>query len=333
MTKQPKKAFDKNQSLEALSSEINSYLSDFDKARNQPTKPKLPPLFIIGAPRSGTTLVFQALASTMAFAFPSNLMSRFYGSLRFASMVHLLLADKDYDFQDEFSDVSRKVGFESSLGKTKGLTQPNEFWYFWRRFFALSVPSKLTKTELECVDSEKFVSELAEMESTFKRPVVMKAMILCFNLAYLHSKMSNAIFLHIKRDLFSNARSLLKARERYYGSLNDWYSTKPVEYSLLKQRSPFEQVLGQVQVTNREIGRQLTDLPRDNSIEIDYEDFCANPGEVLDELSLKYSKFGYELPYAKRQIQPFTCRNPREDSSWENELLEAKISLKNLGIM
>lgn len=333
MTAQPTRKFQKNQDLEALSSELNAFLKTFGKNRSQAKIPELPPVFIVGAPRSGTTLVYQTLASTQAFAFPSNLMSRFYGSLRFASLVHKVVVDRRFDFHGEFSDVVSEVGFDSRLGKTKGLAQPNEFWYFWRRFFPVSVPVKLTKSEMENADIENFVSEIAEMEEVFGRPVLMKAMLLCFNLQFVQSKMERVIFLYVKRDPISNARSLLKAREDYYGNLHEWYSARPGAYPELKDRTPFEQVIGQVLLTNREIEQQLAALPGETSIEVEYEAFCSNPGKVLDSVRSRYAALGFELDQFVVPDQPFSCRNQSAGQNWEKELSDAELSLRNLGLV
>ena len=331
MNKKRKHVFDKNRDLESLASEINQYLIDFEKKDACLGKSRLPILLLVGAPRSGTTLMLQFLASTGAFAFPTNLMTRFYGSLRFASMVQLMLGDKKYDFQGEFSDVTKTIAFESKLGKTQGLMQPSEFWYFWRRFFNLDVPSKLSEESLKQSDLAQFVSELAEMERIFDRPVLLKALLLCFDLKLLCSTLNKPIFLHIKRNTIENARSLLKARTAYFGDLNVWYSTKPGEYEWLRSRSPFEQVLGQVIATNREIERQFSEIPSDQTIVIEYEEFCKQPNEVIKQINQRFTAMNYDCALGEDQDTEFEARSGgTDDSLWTKELLEANSNLERL---
>ena len=40
--------------------------------------PRRPVVFVVGVPRSGTTLTYQVLAATGAFAYPSNVVARFW---------------------------------------------------------------------------------------------------------------------------------------------------------------------------------------------------------------------------------------------------------------
>ena len=123
--------FQRNENLERLLKEINSILEAAeDTILIHYRMPKYPVIFVVGAPRCGSTLVMQWLARTGKFAYPSNLLSRFYGAPYIGAKIQKLITDPEYDFNNELFDFDNEISFESNLGKTKGALEPNEFWYF-----------------------------------------------------------------------------------------------------------------------------------------------------------------------------------------------------------
>ena len=71
--------FQRNENLERLLKEINDILGPVeDRILQRYKMPKYPVIFIVGAPRCGSTLIMQWLAKTDRFAYPTNLLSRFY---------------------------------------------------------------------------------------------------------------------------------------------------------------------------------------------------------------------------------------------------------------
>ena len=148
MTEQRQSGFRRNDGLESLLTEINDLLH---AAENQTmarfSRPSKPVLFVIGAPRSGTTMMMQWLARTDAFAYPTNLSSRFYAAPYLGSLISQLLLNPRFQHRDEFQELSPRVQeVASALGKTSGIHEPNEFWYFWRRVHASDVGGPLAPT-------------------------------------------------------------------------------------------------------------------------------------------------------------------------------------------
>ena len=241
------KTFQRNERLEELLQELNSLLApagvEFIKRYRMP---RYPVIFIIGLPRSGTTLLLQWLAQTGLFAYPTNLMARFYAAPAIGAMIQEMLTGSAYNFNNEFFDIAKNLDYQSNLGKTQGTLAPNEFWYFWRRFLPTKELSHLSPAALKQVKGEAFARELAAIEAVFDKPLALKALILQLNLPYLDKLVEKVVFLHIRRHPYFNAQSLLEAREKYYGQRTTWYSIKPPEYSWLKDQDPLTQVAGQV---------------------------------------------------------------------------------------
>ncbi|MBI5101818.1 MAG: sulfotransferase [Nitrospirae bacterium] len=284
---------EKNPRLEELLRDVNDLLLPSEIGSIKAfTKSKYPLILIMGCPRSGTTLFLQWLASLGHFCYPTNILSRFYGAPYIGAKIQLMLTK--HDFNNEIFDFNETVPFSSRLGKTKGALAPNEFWYFWRRFFNYGEIQILEADALKTVDHETFVSELAAMESVFDKPCAMKGMIANWNIPFLANILEKVLFVHIKRRPFYNIQSLLNARLDYYGSFDGWYSFKPPEYESLKDLTPYEQVSGQIYYTNEAIEKGLEKVGASRVLTVDYEEFCESPERFFEAIRSKLSSQGFE---------------------------------------
>ena len=288
----------RKEKLEELLRDVNGLLNPAElKAAASFKQNKYPVVMITGCARSGTTLLLQWLAGTGAFCYPTNMLSRFYGAPQIGAKIQLMLTK--HDFNKEIFDFQEEVPFHSNLGKTRGALAPNEFWYFWRRFFHYGDIQYLNKEDLRSVDSQLFLSELAAIEAVFDKPLAMKAMIINWNIPFLLSIMDKALVIFMKRRPFYNIQSMLEARMKYYGDIKPWYSFKPPEYADLKDRDPFEQVAGQVYHTNLAVEEAMKGIEDSRRLEISYEAFCAHPEQVFHRIADKLSQQGYTIgiPY------------------------------------
>lgn len=294
------KRFKRNQSLESLLLEVNSDLWKVEKDLLATSKLNFPVIFIIGAHRSGSTLMTQWLANLGLFSYPTNLLSRFYQVPIMGAKLQLLLADERYNYRNELKDFSSSIDFSSDNGKTKGALAPNEFWYFWRRFLPFTELDYLSTEQLFKVsDTKTLVAEFAGMMNVFQKPMALKAMILNYNIDFLDKLFEKAIFIYTKRDPLTNIESALKARERQLGNIDEWYSFKIPEYYELKKLNPYEQVAGQIYYINKAIEDGLAKVPEHNKITVQYENFCENPVKIYHELcgKLKQNDFNVDQKY------------------------------------
>ncbi len=288
--------FKRNDRLEDLLSELNGTLGSAEAGMDLPKEPRFPVVFVVGAPRSGTTLLMQWLAATGLFAVPSNLLSRFYGAPYLGGRIQRLLTDPAFNYKEELGDPAEHVvAYESHIGKTKGMLQPNEFWYFWRRFIPNVDPEWITPEQEARIDHIGFRAGVAAIEAAFDRPFATKGIILQYNLAALQRIFPRALFIHTYRHPFFNIQSLLKARQQYFGEERTWFSVKPKEYQQLKDLDPVEQVAGQVYHTQAGIEAELAGMPR-NALSIAHEDFCSDPSSFYMRLAEKLAALGHRLP-------------------------------------
>jgi LPS sulfotransferase NodH len=312
--------FERNPELEILLQELNSLLSGAEEQVSASYKePQFPVIFIVGAARSGTTLLLQWLAQSRFFGYPSNFISRFFKAPYIGAKIQRMLYDTKYAFRNELAvDVPTAArSFESTLGKTSGYLSPHEFWYFWRRFFPYQEIQKLSDEELESIDSQTFLAELAALEAALDKPLAMKALIINWNISYITKILPQAFFLYLRRDVCQNAASLMRSRLAYFGDRDQWYSFKPPEYEDLRHLDAVQQVVGQVVYTNRAVQEGLAGVEATHKLEIAYEELCKNPDDVWRRLTDKMKNLGLEMPGIYPFPVSFNCADKRANDDQE----------------
>jgi len=289
--------FSRNPQLDEMLNELKYLLEPIDeKVGCQFIRPKWPPLFLIGSPRSGTTLLMQLLSATGQFAIPTNLLSRFYYAPYIGAKIQRLLTDKNLDYKNELGDFGKQREFESQLGKTSGILSPSEFFHFWRRFLPNYDPQYLSPTEEDQIDSRGLASGIASIEAVFQKPFAAKAIILQFNLLKLYGIFNNVIFVHVRRNLLYVMQSIYQARKDFYNTLDIWWSVKPKEFTELKHLDIYQQIAGQVYFTERALANGLAQIPDKNQLIVEYEEVCQSPSGFYTKLQDKYKENGYNLP-------------------------------------
>lgn len=300
--------YKRNELLEIALKDINSILSGVElKEIAAFKKNRFPIIFILGNPRSGSTLLLQWLANLGCFGYPSNLISRFYEAPYLGAKIQKVLAE--YDFKGEIFDPDYEKKFFSDLGKTKGPLAPHEFWYFWRRFFKYDEIQKLEPEKLNEIDVELLLSELGALEHEFQKPLVFKGMMFNWDVQFLNSIFEKALFINLKRNPIQNMDDIFYARKNFFGDIEKWYSFKPPEYEQLKSKGPIAQVAGQVFYTNQYIDKQFEKISDDKILSIEYEELCLNPEQIYRMIYAKFAAQGYEIPKEYGGVEKFDVDN------------------------
>lgn len=239
--------------------------------------------FVVGLARSGTTLMQQYLAASGRFAYPSNLISRFFMAPHVGEIVQQLLLDKYRDHQDQLGDLRsglRPIEYASDLGKTTGALSPNEFWYFWRRYFRFEEGMVYDPYEDTNEFGVAFHTALRRWQRVAGKPILLKAATALWNLEFLARLLPESRFVVIRRNPVDAMISLLNARLRFKGDIAQWYGLTQPSTINLKAASPFESVATQVATFERLVSRQIAALSPDRVVNITYEDFCLHPFQI-----------------------------------------------------
>jgi hypothetical protein len=305
--------FEKNEALDEFLQQLNRALlpaEDLLRDEARTLEKSFPTVIKIGLPRTGGTLLTQWALATGTFYLPSNLLSRFFLTPSVGALIVKLISDPSLDYRDEFIDVNRAISFSSEIGKTKGLLAPHEFWYFWRNHLHLpDVPTSLTEFEQRS-DFSRFNLSIRSIQAISGRPLFLKGHLVNFYLPVIESRAENFLYLHLRRDLGAVALSLYKARVKWQGSVDRWFSHKPRQYDMIKDLSPEHQVAGQVYFIEKEI-EDAKDLLGDRHVTIDYHTLCKDPKGTFEALHRQISKYSrvdvpgrYEGPESFQPSEP-----------------------------
>lgn len=265
--------FKKDANFEQILKLMNTTLHQAEDELIENVEERFPTIHIIGAPRSGTTLLIQLLAERLGVGYINNLIAAFWKAPLFGIALSNQLLNTDF-----------RSSYSSKFGRTNRIQEPHEFGYFWN--YHLNYDDFLQKdvTHENSIDWERLATVLKNMCRAIDKPVVFKSFLLGFHAARLVEQLPKSCFIYVRRNLIDNALSILKMRRNYVGDVDEWASIKPKQYSFLKDRDRYVQVMGQVLFLEYEYFKQLEQIPDKNKLIIDYTDLCSQPDTILNEV-------------------------------------------------
>lgn len=227
-------------------------------------------LFIVGAPRSGSTLLYQTITNALDALYPDNLASVF-GHRLYAG-----LASSRRLFGSRAHDC-----FRSIRGRTWrcGLHAPNEL----ERVFTRALPHGCARGAITA-ELDDIATEAGRAQREFDRPVVFKSLRVGQHLAAAAAAFADARFVFIRRDPVQTARSiLLAARQERADPAAPWYVV-PRDAEELTGLTAGKMVVRQVYLIEREIARELAALPASHHATVWYDDLCRDLPAAVERL-------------------------------------------------
>ncbi|HKE49386.1 MAG TPA: sulfotransferase [Rhodanobacteraceae bacterium] len=246
-----------------------------------PPKRDWAPLFVLGAPRSGSTLLFQVLAHSLRVTYLPRLFNYAYGA---AHLVMRLFAP---------ALKRHRPVFVSRLGATPGLLSPTEGFAFWRRWFWKGHDADhYYPALLSPAAAAELRDTVRAIEAHRDAPLLVKCPYLALAVPPLADALPTSRFVFIARDPIDDAVSILRGRES--GVRGDWWSVRPPDYLAHRDEPETEQIMWQIAETTNLLRAQLEALPHDRWRLVRYEDLCARPREVVAELLAWLAPLGFE---------------------------------------
>ncbi len=240
------------------------------KYSNQPLKHQ--PVFIIGAPRTGSTILYQTLTNQLDVLYVDNITCRF---------------DKNFFFGFWVSDKLYKQKahncFKSNHGDTTkcGLHAPSEcggFWYRW-------LPTNKHFIDYEDITDEmvkKIREEITTVINYFDKPIVFKNLNAGQRLRLLSRCFPKAKFIFMKRESIFTAQSILKAKRKVDIADNEFWSVMPKNYKILEKLNSYEQIIKQIYYIERQIIEDSKLFTKDSFLSIDYKDLGNNFNDTFE---------------------------------------------------
>jgi hypothetical protein len=233
---------------------------------------KLPMVFILGSPRTGSTLLYQLLINVFGFFYFSNMVNDHFPEhpVVGAALDHIL-------------NLHKPIDYSSDHGKTEGPFGPSEASLLFRHWFGGEHPSQTQSARVMPEKSEHLRLTMQSLYAISGRPILTKNAWNCFRVQALVELFPAIHFVWVRRDIVQSAWSDLKARH-LRGGPTVWNSATTANYRDIQKLPYWEQVVEQQYAYNESIALDLALYAPGRFCEIWYEDVCRNPATEIQRL-------------------------------------------------
>lgn len=230
-----------------------------------------PQLFIMGLPRTGTTLIYQYIIHRLHVSYFTNGV----GIFPVSPCITTFIQRKVYgQYQSDF---------RSNYGKVLGTVAPREAGGFWCRFFDIN--SYVSFDDLTEKDVYLLRNTIACIQNIFGGvPFVNKNVKHLLRIGALSKIFPNSQFLIVERDMADVAISVLRGRYKNLSDPRQWWSVRPPNYEKLKNLPIVDQVFYQCVSLKEKMEEDISSLSGKRIIRIHYEKFSDNPEELIRKL-------------------------------------------------
>lgn len=302
-----------HEALRLASRPLNYLLTGRERRLRQATcGAAAPVILVVGAPRSGTTLVYQTLAHYLDTTYFSNLTSLFpdaplAGTRMFRWLPHRQSAD-----------------FQNFYGQTAGLNGPNDGFTIWNQW--LGADRYVPRTDLSEDEERAMANFFTAWCSTFGKPFLNKNNRNTGCLDLLCRVIPQSSFVVVRRNPLLVAQSLINARLQVQGD-------KSVGWGLHSQSSKttadplayVDDVCDQVLQIEEELDEQLKSIPPNRIVEFTYEGFCEEPEATLRWIVSRIPGVSLKEELIQSELRPFAASAALTLSESEKQRLLSRL--------
>ncbi len=249
-----------------------------------------PLLFIVGAPRSGTTLAYQILAQHLDVSYFSNATALFFKAP--VSGTRLL---------SRFGRT-RNTAFRSYYGNSAGLGGTNDGFSIWNRWLGEDRYQAVDEVTDDTARSMRRF--FAAWSRTFGKPLLNKNNRNADCVALLAAALPEACFIEIHRDPQWVVQSLLHARKTIQGDAGRNWGLRSNDPSIACD-DPVEQVCRQVRLIENRLNEATQGLTAARHLRVDYETLCADPAAWVRTVAETFEGVRVADDAALDELKPF----------------------------
>jgi hypothetical protein len=249
-----------------------------------------PPIFIVGAPKSGSTLIYQLLILNYGFSFIHNFCTIS------PSLPGLLtrLARPVFRYP---SDIRK-----NKLGFIPGLWAPSEAGALMNKWFGLEISGHPEKS-------------IANIQRILKAPFLIKNTYNSGRVERILDRFPDAVFIHIQREPLENIISnYIQARNRPRLKFG-YYPETNIQFKNLQEQESWR-----VLKINRAI-EMLADTRKMSYIRVRYEELCPDAESVLRNIVRTLESFNIRITTREAIIPKLSPRSSRKELSQEEIVL------------
>jgi hypothetical protein len=264
----------------------------FERHADSISAERMPIVFLLGSPRTGSTLVYQLVVNFFDFYYFSNFVADYFAE---TPVVGAAL--------EESLNPREQVSYESAYGKTSGLWEPSEASAIFKNWFGGGHPSQTVSAAVLPEKEAHLVLTTQSIYGLTRKPILVKNAWNCFRIPDLARIFPNAHFVWIRRDIARSALSDLAARYRR-GGPEVWNSATPANYLEIQKLPYWKQVVEQQYEYNKTIEEDLHTSASGNFYEIWYEDICTDLKTQLYALADFLEGMGAGISLANLPLPP-----------------------------
>jgi len=259
-------------------------------------EPRHPPLLVVGPPRCGTTALFLALVNHFQLSFFPNVSKRHPR----APLSYALLGQLMGGYQPTFSNRFGIVGQAMA---------PSDGWDIFLRWLPNTYGAEVPG------DGGRQLRTLARLlERLLGGPLCVRNNVNSLRLQLMTSLFPGAITVAITRDWREAALSLREAYREHDTPPGEWWSAGPPDYDANVFEDDLEKAVFQILGVEAIVRRDLPRLDPSRTLQIPYEEFCADPGRVLEWVEGAYARAGVTLDRRPGNA----TRGVRRSGRWSN---------------
>ena len=236
----------------------------------------LPVILIMGAARSGTTLLYQLLCDYLPVSYFHNLSTLFpRSSITASKLFNRLLKKSKSDYINYFGNIS-------------GFGAPNEGLHIWNRW--LGSNRNQIETNLSGKKTEEMRNFLHTWNNTFKRPLINKSNRNSLAINFFEQALpGKCYFLVIERDPVYVVQSLIQSREIIQGDKRIGWGVGATNGSMESGSmndplSYIDDICNQVFRVSESLNESLKAIAPERYFKISYEELCENPVSVIQRV-------------------------------------------------
>lgn len=266
---------DFNQFIISVESILGKPIEQLLRFQNKDNNRSIIPIWIIGSPRSGTTLMYQLTCSyLMGYYLTNRVANRYRISLITRAIERRLYAKSPIP-----------TSFRSKFGNTKNENDPHEGGQFFYQFFPKEQPYSTSKdlTNKQKEDIQTLIRAITTPFDLF----ISKNTFHSLRIKALSDLFPKSIFIWVRRETAATVYSILKARNKLQVSDKEWWGITPPGWETAQTQSVIDQTIWQVKETERIIERDLRNVHA-QCAEVNYKQICEAPHSVLKSISDTY---------------------------------------------
>jgi hypothetical protein len=245
------------------------------------------PIFIVGAPCSGTNIFYRTFAKHPDLAWISNITKKVPSSLWLTRIIML--------FRDDH--------------------RPTEANNVWQKF-ADNDDESLGQKDVTAGARKYLHSVLQNNLRIFNKPrFVNKCPGNSVRIEFLKEIFPDAIFIHIIRDGRAAAYSIMRSR---LGHSGEYWSVKPPGWQNLLNLPLVDACALQWKMTVAATLQSAKKLPPEQYMEVKYEEFVARPTEIFKRVAEKC-----DLVWQDALLQAITVGMDNRNFKWQTEMQDS----------